>query len=311
MHTIAGISPNADARKCRARFVLTYGNPSSTQTFEDTAIISVNIISEYSENSASEPICELNVVLDNSNRLFNVTDKNNLYYSLSTRTTYGEIYVSSVCYGTSNIFLKKTKLQYDSISFQKNNVTLKFYDPFGFETLDGFGMAGVCNRSDGTPRAIVDDIMESHYFAARCEISDELNNARKLSASNFEKNNLTMSQRVGLKRIALLLSSATSQTVICYMDDNGNLKYAYQKNIADKTETLTETDYFDFRIEPPETKNGAVIGCFNDRGNILRELGDTICITQEAETFHMRIFRISYTYINGVLSAENKGYILT
>ena len=311
MHTIAGISPNADARKCRARFVLTYGNPSSTLTFEDTTIISVNIISEYSEISDSEPICELNVVLDNSNRLFNVTDKNNLYYSLSTRTTYGEIYISSVCYGSSNIFLKKTKLQYDSISFQKNNVTLKFYDPFAFEALDGFGMTGACNRTDGTARAIVDYIMDSLYFAARCEISDELNNVRKFSASNFEKNGLTMSQRAGLKRIALLLSATTNKTVICHMDDNGNLKYAYQKIIADKTETLTETDYFDFRIEPPEAKNGNAIGCFNDRGNILRELGDTICITQESETFHMRIFRISYTYINGVLSAENKGYILT
>ena len=117
MHTVAGITPNADARKCRAKFVLTYGKNGLTQTFESSSIFSVSIISEYSEGGENEPICELNIVLDNSSRVFNVTDKNNLYYSLSTRTTYGEVYISTVIHGMSDVFLKKSKLQYDGISF--------------------------------------------------------------------------------------------------------------------------------------------------------------------------------------------------
>ncbi len=311
MHIATGITPNADARKCRAKFVLTYGKDGSTQTFESSSILSVNIISEYSEGGENEPICELNVVLDNSDSAFNVTDKNNLYYSLSMGTTYGKILISTVSHGASDVFLSKSKLQYDSISFSKSRVTLKFFDPFGFDLFDQDGMTRACNKTDGTARAIVDYIMEDNSFAARCEISDALNNVRTFSQSNFQKNGEYMTQRVGLRRIAALFSTTSNRSVICYIDDNGNLKYDYQKIVSDKTETLTETDYIDFRIEPPETMTGAAIGVFNDRGNILREIGDVVSLSQGTEVLNMRIFRIAYSYNNGVLSAENKGYILT
>lgn len=304
------VSPNADERISKANFNMYNKEGELIASFPHNKILSASLVQECYINQSGIPQSEFTVVIDNSDMLFDVTDKNNVCYSLDEFCPM-ELFFSCTAYGGADVFMKKARMFFADCGNDRNEFSLKATDVLSKGSFSSVSrtMADLYYDypiGDGVkPRTLLEDGMDLSKYKEPVHVPDDINNIRTFKESAFVKGENEKMLKEGFYIIAAALKTQDGSPVRLLITEDGTLTLKARR--TDPCDIIPRGNYIDYEII---TNNGALAIKVRDRGNILRQLGDVVVIQDYSRFYKAEIYKQTYTYQSGILSAEWEALLL-
>ncbi len=301
------VTPFAVERKSGIRFELFRTSSNLLRTYDCSNIISASLIQECKMKQSSIPHSELSITVDNHDSFFDVTDKSNVYYSLNNKAPC-HLFLSSTECGKEildSAYIKKCRLFFDEINQDKHSVTLKYVSILATPKFNGSypDIVDVFEELDSTS-ASARDILECGVaecgYLENVYVPDEINDLMKFGSSSFGE----ISINTAFHNIAARITN-NKKSVYLMVTDDGTITLKGKDTEA--VEVISNDKFIDYEILQGDD---CLIVKVRDRGNILRQLGDTVEIQDKTKSFKCEIYKQAYNYSNGILSAEWEAVIL-
>jgi len=307
--TNAKIAPYTSERKNRAFFEMYLKNDTLLTSYPSKKILSASLIQECFMRQKSIPRTELDITLDNSDGFFDLTDMNNPYYSLDEYSSCN-FYLSSVTNGIDDEYVKKSRLFFSEASQRNKTISFKYTDLLSqpkfindnYYIIDVFDELG---KSSLSAKQILEGGISECKYNETVFVADEVNEVMNFSRSSFLNADNGTLIKDGFYEIAQRITNASKTPTYLIINDDGTLSLTTQKNYC--SEIITPANFIDYEVLPG---NGCLILKVRDRGNILRQLSDVIEVHDGSKTFKAEIYKQSFDYKNGILSAEWEGVIM-